>query len=239
VCVINDGSTIDYGDIFHAFDVKTIQSRNDRNQNFDLCRKCLEAKDEHSRMFITDVDEFLFVQHEDRFAEYLKLFNQVSMYALNHGNADNTRHTNNASLVLENTQRAPHYCLHESFNHSLSCRNGCWYDTVKSIVMSKAVQQFLTHTSKVNGISIPMHCDVAALHHFFIRSQQEFLAKYKWDEDSNWKVHKRYEHVLENIDYYRSVHDDRLKRHVLHTIPDYASILQECKHALLNNNTTR
>jgi hypothetical protein len=240
VCIIDDASTIDYSDIFHSFSVSSVPSRNDRNQNFDLCPKCLgiQRDDEYARIFITDVDEFLLVQQEERFAEYLSLFNQVSLNALNHGNAHETRDPNNSSLVMQNTQRAPHYCLQESFNHSLTCRNGCWYDTVKSIVKIKAVQQYLTHTSKVNGITVPMHCNVAAIHHFFIRSRQEFQSKYTWEENSNWDVHKRYEHVLENIDYYRSVPDDRLKEHVLQTIPNYATVLEEYKSALLKNDTT-
>ncbi len=242
VCIINDASTNDYTEIFASFSVSTIPSRNDRNQNFDLCQKCLgiQRDDKYARIFITDVDEFLLVEQEVRFSEYVSLFNQVSLNALNHGNDVETReeHATNFSLVLQHTRRAPHYCLHESFNHSLSCRNGCWYDTVKSIVKNSAVQQFLTHTSKVNGITIPIHCNVAAIHHYFIRSRQEFQSKYAWEQDSKWNVHSKYQHVLENINHYTSVQDNRVKEHVLQTIPNYAMVLQEYKSALLLNNET-
>lgn len=138
VCIINDAYTVDYDDIFHAFHVNTRPSRNDRNQNFDLCQKCLgiHIQDNQERIFVTDVDEFLFIQQEERFSEYLSLFNQVSMNALNFGNVKSTR-DGNSSLVLKHTQRAPHYCRHESYNNLLKCRDGCW--VVKSIVKSSQV----------------------------------------------------------------------------------------------------
>ena len=148
---------------------------------------------------------------------------------------------------LESTPTIPHlYCkIHDEhliivyMNHSIiHSLVEMAVGTIQSRALSRinAVQQYLTHTSKVNGITVPMHCNVAAIHHYFIRSRQEFQSKYKWEEDSNWNVHKRYQHVLENIDYYRSVPDDRLKEHVLQTIPNYAMVLEEYKSALLNND---
>ena len=238
ICVIDDGSTIDYSNVFGEFSVHWIPSRNDRNQNFDLCKPCLNTStNPHDRLFITDVDEYLYIEQENVFGEYLSLFNQVSMYALNFANAAQTRDTSNTSLVLDNTRRAPHYCRHESFNHSLSCRDACWYDTVKSISRNAAVQQYLTHTSQVHGITVQMPCDVASLNHYFIRSQDDFSHKYKWEENSKWSVASKYKHVLENVPHYTSVQDNRLRDFVLSKIPNYAELLQEYKNALLQSTS--
>lgn len=236
ICFINDGSTIDYTNVFDEFNVKTIPSRNDRNQNFDLCQSCLSSTNPHDRLFVSDVDEYLYIEQEEVFGEYLSLFNQVSFYALNFANAAQTRARHDTSLVLDNERRAPHYCRHESFNNSLSCRDACWYDTVKSISRNAAVQQYLTHTSQVHGITVPMPCDVASLNHYFIRSQDDFRDKYKWEENSNWSVASKYKHVLDNIQHYTAVQDDRLKNYVLDKIPNYAELLQEYKNALLSNS---